>query len=81
MIELNVNGMTCGHCVSAVTRAIKSVDPQADVQVDLASKRVRVEGRSSGGELMQALEAAGYPAAPAGTHAPAAARKGGCGCH
>lgn len=35
MIELHVDGMTCGHCVSAVTRAVKSVDPQANVQVDL----------------------------------------------
>lgn len=78
MIELSVTGMTCDHCVSAVTRAVKSVDPQANVQVDLASKRVRVDGGSSVGELTRALQAAGYPAVPAGTHAPAAARKGGC---
>jgi copper chaperone len=26
-----VKGMTCGHCVRAVTEAVKSVDQQADV--------------------------------------------------
>ncbi len=31
MIELRVDGMTCGHCVSAVTGAVKSVDPEANV--------------------------------------------------
>jgi copper chaperone len=81
MTELNVQNMTCGHCVSAVTRAVKAVDPQADVRVDLGSKRVRVEGRSRADELIRALGAAGYPALFAdGTAAPAATRKGCCGC-
>lgn len=44
MIGLNVNDMTCGHCVAAVTRAAKSVDWSAAVQVDLQSGRQRVDG-------------------------------------
>jgi copper chaperone len=81
MLELNVTGMTCGHCVHAVTQAVRTLDPQADVQVDLASKRVRVEGHSSAGELIAALGAAGYPATrAAGAAAAAATRKGCCGC-
>ncbi len=79
MIELNVKDMTCGHCVGVVTQAVKSVDPQASVQVDLESKRVRVEGGKSADELIGALGAAGYPAIRAGTQPlPAAARKGCC---
>ena len=79
MIELRVTGMTCGHCVSAVTRAVKAVDPEASVQVDLGAGRVRVDGRSSADALGKAIAEAGYPAAPAGEQAPAAARKkGGC---
>jgi len=66
MIELRVEGMTCGHCVSAVTRAVKAVDPEANVQVDLGSGRVRVEGRSSADALGKAIADAGYPASPAG---------------
>jgi copper chaperone len=79
MIELRVEGMTCGHCVSAVTRAVKTVDPEANVQVDLGTGRVRVDGRSSADALGKAIAEAGYPAMPAGAQAPAAAReKGGC---
>ena len=79
MIELRVTGMTCGHCVSAVTRAVKAVDPEANVQVDLGAGRVRVDGRSSADALGKAIAEAGYPASPAGAQAPAAARKtGGC---
>jgi copper chaperone CopZ len=32
-----VSGMTCGHCVGAVTRELKAVDGVADVQVDLVA--------------------------------------------
>lgn len=65
MIELNVKEMTCGHCVTAVTHAVNSVDPSPAMQVDLQSGWVRVEGRSAAGELIKALDDAGYPASPA----------------
>jgi len=79
MIELRVQGMTCGHCVSAVTRAVKTVDPEANVQVDLGTGRVRVDGRSSADALGKAIAGAGYPVSPAGAQAPAATlKKGGC---
>jgi len=76
MIELHVEGMTCGHCVGTVTRAVKAVDPGANVEVDLGSGRVRVEGRSSVEALGKAIAGAGYPAAPAGEAA--VRRSGGC---
>ncbi|TAK48821.1 MAG: copper chaperone [Betaproteobacteria bacterium] len=62
MIELTVKDMTCGHCVSTVTKALKAVDPQASVEVDLASKRVRVETQRPLEALTQALQQAGFPA-------------------
>ncbi len=43
MIELKVAGMTCQHCVRAVTQAIQAADPRAAVQVDLAAGTVRAE--------------------------------------
>ena len=42
-----VRGMSCGHCVRAVTQALQARDPQARVQVDLGTGEVRVEGRRS----------------------------------
>jgi copper chaperone CopZ len=65
MIEMNVKDMTCNHCVGVVTRTVKQVDPNADVQVDLPTKRVRVDTAHSFGELAKALSEAGYPATAA----------------
>ena len=78
MTELNVQNMTCGHCVGAVTRAVKTVDPDASVQVDLQSGRVSVDSDATAGELIQAIGAAGYPAAAAPEPAKAVASKSGC---
>ena len=81
MVELNVKEMTCGHCVRAVTQAVRNVDPQAQVQVDLDTKRVSVESQSSAGDLIRALGAAGYAAVPAAEATRAGANsKACCGC-
>jgi copper chaperone len=81
MVELRVDEMTCGHCVRAVTQAVRSVEPEARVEVDLDSKRVRVEGARSPDDLIRALDAAGYAAVRAGEEKPDAERRGGCcGC-
>jgi copper chaperone len=41
MVELKVEGMSCEHCVRAVTQAIRAEDPAAEVAVDLAAGTVR----------------------------------------
>ena len=61
MIEFNVEGMSCGHCVNALTEAVKAVDPRARVDVDLASHKVRVESAQAREALAAALVEAGYP--------------------
>lgn len=80
-IELLVNGMTCGNCVSAVTGTIKSLDPHAAVQVDLPSGRARVDAHSPATQLIKALSEAGYPATMAAAQAVVTApKRGGCCC-
>ncbi|GAB3947455.1 heavy-metal-associated domain-containing protein [Micromonospora vulcania] len=37
-----VQGMTCGHCVSAVSAEVSAIAGVRDVQVDLATGRVTV---------------------------------------
>ena len=59
-IEFQVEGMTCQHCVAAVTRAIREHDEAAQVQVDLASGRVAVESSQSVESLKAAIDEAGY---------------------
>ena len=40
---LNVEGMTCGHCVETVTKAVSSLDGVDTVDVDLEKKEVKVD--------------------------------------
>ena len=63
MTEFKVEGMSCGHCVSMVTKTVKALDPNAKVEVDLASKKVMVESTEDRETLAAALTEAGYPAA------------------
>ncbi|MGO8915318.1 MAG: heavy-metal-associated domain-containing protein [Stellaceae bacterium] len=55
-----VVGMTCGGCVAAVTRAIKRLDPAAEVSVDLPTGRVRVAGTLARAAVEGAVAAAGF---------------------
>ncbi|HEY0818310.1 MAG TPA: heavy-metal-associated domain-containing protein [Rhizobacter sp.] len=65
MISFEVNDMTCGHCVSAVTRAVKAVDKAATVQINLAEKRVQVDtAKASAEALADAIREAGYTPVP-----------------
>ncbi|HSI54139.1 MAG: heavy-metal-associated domain-containing protein [Ramlibacter sp.] len=63
MIELKLPDMSCGHCVSTVTETVKLLDPAARVEVDLATKLVKVESGETRDSIEQALADAGYPPA------------------
>ncbi len=60
MIQFEVNDMTCGHCVGAVTKAVKAVVPEAGVAIDLSEHVVRVEGAVDASMVEQAIREAGY---------------------
>ena len=60
MIEFKVEDMTCGHCASAITRAVKDVDGEARCEVDLAAKRVRVTSTKPAEDFREAIADAGY---------------------
>jgi copper chaperone len=59
-IEFQVEGMSCQHCVAAVTNAIREHDEAAQVQVDLASGRVAVESAQPADTLKAAIDETGY---------------------
>ena len=63
MIELKLPDMSCGHCVQAVTRTVQAVDVQATVEIDLATKQVRIESQHDAQDFKAALAEEGYPAA------------------
>lgn len=58
-----VTGMSCGHCERAVTQAIASLDPQARVQIDMASATVEVESEQPREALARAIADEGYAVA------------------
>ncbi|HAT29737.1 MAG TPA: copper chaperone [Janthinobacterium sp.] len=63
MYELQVDNMSCAHCVGAVTRAVRALDPQATVEVDLAAKTVKVASTLPLARISAAIVEAGYPLA------------------
>ena len=60
-MKFNVPDMTCGHCVATITKAVKAVDPAAEVKADLGTKTVTVESGLPAAALAKALDEAGYP--------------------
>jgi copper chaperone len=61
-IEMKVTGMTCQHCVAAVTDSIKALDPDASVSVDLSAGDILVETEQSAHAVAAAIAEAGYSA-------------------
>lgn len=62
MLRLKVEGMGCGHCVGAVTRAVQALDPAAEVRVDLQAGTVEAQTRADPAAVSRAITAAGYSA-------------------
>lgn len=75
MIELRVNGMTCGGCVSAVKLIVSRVDDKAHVDVDLPTKRVSIASERPAAVFAAALDKGGYPSITTTSNV---AGKGGC---
>ncbi len=58
--QLQVKGMTCQHCVKAVTKAIQAQDAAATVTVDLPQGTVLVQTSLSREATIQAISDEGY---------------------
>ena len=58
-----VQGMSCGHCVRAVTQAVQQLDPQAQVKVQLDQGTVEVDSSQPRAAIAQAIAEEGYQVA------------------
>ena len=58
--QIKVKGMTCQHCVKAVTKAVQGLDADAKLAVDLASGLVSVETALSRKDVVKAIDEEGY---------------------
>lgn len=62
MYVYKVKNMACGGCVNGVKKAVLTVDPNAQVEVDLANKKVTVKSSHPSTEFVDALTTASYEA-------------------
>jgi copper chaperone len=65
MIAFKVSDMTCGHCVSTITKAVKELDGTATLDISLSDRLVRVESKATREDLQHAIAEAGYTPEPA----------------
>ena len=64
MQKYGVPDMSSDHCVSVVMKTVRSLDPSAEISVDLAPKELAVRSAAGTNETAHALRAAGYAADP-----------------
>ena len=56
----DVQGMTFGHCERAVTQAVKSLDPAAQVKIDRPAGKVEVQTTQPREQVAKAIAEEGY---------------------
>ncbi|MBN2224012.1 MAG: heavy-metal-associated domain-containing protein [Deltaproteobacteria bacterium] len=66
MTTIKIEGMTCNHCVMAVTRALEEIDGIKNVKVDLKKGRATFDEAQPVDmkTIREKVEDAGYRVAP-----------------
>lgn len=59
-MKLIVEGMTCGHCVRAITKALRAHDAEARIDIDPGARTVAIEGHIDAARAIALIEAEGY---------------------
>jgi copper chaperone len=59
-IEFTVPDMACDACANTIEKAIKSIDPAAELSADTTTKVVKISTTTDAAPLKQAIEQAGY---------------------
>ncbi len=65
MEKVKIQGMSCQHCVMAVTKALNKIEGLKDVKVDLEKGEASFENsrRVPSAKIQQAIEEAGFKVA------------------
>jgi copper chaperone len=67
-LHLTIEGMSCGHCVRAVSEAVKGIDGVEVDTVEIGSATLRIDPeKASVGEIIDSIMDAGYEAQEAGS--------------
>lgn len=62
-VEFAVEGLTCGHCVQTVEKAVSALEGVESASVDLVPggrSRLLVGGKADGAAVREAVTSAGY---------------------
>ena len=60
-LTMEITGMSCGHCVAAVSRTLKALDGVEESQVEIGSAAVEFDpGRVTPPQIAQAIVDEGY---------------------
>ena len=62
MEQYNVTGMSCAACQARVEKAVNAVPGVTSCAVSLLTNSMGVEGTAAAGEIIKAVENAGYGA-------------------
>jgi len=60
-MQFHLDDMTCGGCARSVTKAIKALDPDAQVSADPPQRRVEITTSAPREQVVAALRDAGFP--------------------
>ncbi len=55
-----VSDMACSACVDKIDRAIRAIDPQANIVADATTKLVQIESKLPAATLANAIANTGY---------------------
>lgn len=59
-LRLDVEGMSCQHCVASITKAVEPLPGVTGVEVDLQAGAVTVSGDPDETAVVDAIEDCGY---------------------
>ena len=61
MLAFRVDDMTCGHCVSTITKTLKTANKDAQVSIDLARHLVQIDAPGTHAQhFSNAISEAGF---------------------
>jgi copper chaperone len=59
-LQFTVPDMACSACADTITKAVKTLDPGADVNADPKTKQVNIETQANETTVKEAIVSAGY---------------------
>ncbi len=64
-VRYTVPGISCQHCVNAITSSVGAVPGVSGIDISIDDKTVTVSGEAVPGDVVAAIEEAGYEIDPA----------------